>query len=121
MKMMHRDLTEAEHAVCEALIRYGISAETPITDERREEWLALLSNTSVCRECGCGICPSVELVYQGQPVPTGRDRCVLEATIASNGALVLLFIDDGLLSYLEVCPVEDEYVPMPTAADLSFE
>lgn len=94
--------------------------DCPVPRADRERWLAMLDETTVCGACGCGLCPSVEFAYQGIPVDCASPRIVLGAGTTRKDALVLLFIDGGKPSYLEVCPVEDDPVTMPDAEELVF-
>ncbi|WP_426716919.1 hypothetical protein [Corynebacterium auriscanis] len=116
---MNRELTSAERDVCAAMITSAHDDEYSISTEDRARWLRLIPETSVRGVCGCGTCPSIDLAYQGQPVE-GGSRIVLQAETTSGNALVMLFIDGDLLSYLEVAPVNDETVPLPNTDDLRF-
>lgn len=56
--------------------------------------------------CACGTCPSVDLHSVAPAAPTSEPRIVLGA--AAENALILLFIDEGRLSYLELAPTSDD-------------
>lgn len=91
----------------------------PISNEDRARWLGLLPETSVCGVGGRGTCPSIDLAYQSHPVECGF-RAVLRAETATGNTLVMLFIADDLLSYLEVVPMDDESMFLPDPSDLSL-
>ncbi|MDO4790859.1 MAG: hypothetical protein Q3999_00010 [Buchananella hordeovulneris] len=121
---MHRQLSADERAVIEALIlRAPVMADVPTS--QREQWAATLDDLSVCGECGCGTCPSVELAYRGKPVTLAQseepeDRVILDAY--TKDAVVMLFVDGGIPSYLEVAPYQDPdtRLPIPRVADLDL-
>jgi hypothetical protein len=75
--------------------------------------LAQLPHTSVVRRCGCG-CATVDLhVDRAAVAPaTVGENPVAEASFAVDDANVsggvLLFAEDGYLSYLEVYSVQDK-------------
>lgn len=108
---MDRALSEREQEVLLALIDRGADATeaTSVTTADRRRWRAQVGGARVVGHCGCGSCPSIELAIDGHSMPAdqvGRGRVVLEAS--TSGALLLLFVDDDALSYLELAPTEDE-------------
>ncbi len=72
-------------------------------DLHRARWRAQLMTTRAGRPCGCGSCPSIELTdADGVSPEMTRSRVVVDAQ--TDGAMVMLFIDDDQLSYLELAP-----------------
>lgn len=66
-----------------------------------------VAQTRAARRCGCGSCPSVDLTDLEGVTPDITDsRVVVEASMAD--ALLLLFVDDGRLSYLELAPLDEK-------------
>ncbi|WP_143018808.1 hypothetical protein [Geodermatophilus sp. DSM 45219] len=65
-------------------------------------------------ECGCG---TIDLHPAGGPPAGVRDRVPVEATVVGPAGepvgLLLLFVDDGRLSALEVAPLGDLPLAMP--------
>lgn len=105
-----RDLTAREHAILVAAITHGDS-DTPVTEADRDRWLKQAAKVSAGEPCGCGLCPSIGLIdaTTGQERPDGGPRVVLEGSC--DNALLLLFIDGDVLSYLELAPMDDEPIP----------
>lgn len=84
----------------------------------RARWRAQLATTRAGRPCGCGTCPSIELTDAAgvSPMMT-NSRVVLNAE--TDNAMVLLFVDDDQLSYLELAPTEDQTsAEFPDPADI---
>lgn len=79
---------------------------------------AQVEGTRAGRLCGCGACPSVELTdADGVSPEMTSNRVVLHAE--TEGALVLLFLDDDQLSYLELVPLDERsFGEFPDPADL---
>lgn len=105
---MPRPLTSREEAVLVALITQGtcLDDDVIVTDDDRARWLAQVPQTQAGRACGCGNCPSIELTDPAGATPDMHDsRVVLAASTA--GALLLLFLDDDRLSYLELAPQDE--------------
>lgn len=118
---MSRELTTTERTILEALIAHGDpgSDRARVSSADRERWAATVPDITMCGECGCGLCPSVELAHRGVPVDHERGpRIVLSAD--APGSMVLLFIDGDLPSYLEFVPLDDDPVKMPDPAALVF-
>lgn len=81
-------------------------------------WLEMLDRLRVGEECGCGACPSFTLELAGRKVPRGQHRHVLAASTGES--LVLLIVDDGVVSGVEVAPRGDGSVGLPAVDELSF-
>ncbi|WP_369070166.1 hypothetical protein [Kineococcus terrestris] len=116
-----RPLTARERGALTALLERGTSVddERTVTGEDRARWLAQVPGTFAGRRCGCGSCPSVELTDAAGRTPAAGDgRVVLEAS--APGALLLLFVDEDRLSYLELAPLDDDGVEeFPDAEEIS--
>lgn len=92
-------------------------ASAPDAADRRL-WLDVLGRLRVGEECGCGVCPSFTLELDGRPAPQAGRRHIL---VASAGrALVLLTVEGGVVSGLEVAPGGDEAVDLPEVTELTF-
>lgn len=118
-----RALTVDERLVLEAMIRHAHSfdaewGEPSLAD--RQRWLAMVDDLSVHGICGCGTCPTINLAHKGVPVEWREEgpRMVLEADI--QDALVLLFIDDDVPSCLEVAPLDEASVALPSPEEINF-
>ena len=100
-----RPLDDRERAMLVAMVERGTTFDDDVvvTAADRARWRAQVPGTWAGRPCGCGTCPSVELTDADGVTPVGeRTRVVLEG--GTTGALVLLFVDDDRLSYLELAP-----------------
>ncbi|MCT1558419.1 hypothetical protein M3A96_09870 [Helcobacillus massiliensis] len=118
-----RQLTGPERALLEAMILRAVpgGGEAVPTGADRDRWLGMLDAFVVSGECGCGLCPSIELEPEPAPDhPSGGERIVLSADLADGSALVLLFIDGGVPSYLEVAPFGDDPVGLPASEQLTI-
>ncbi|CAM4085189.1 hypothetical protein [Helcobacillus massiliensis] len=118
-----RSLSAAERALLDVLIREAVpgGGEAVPTGADRDRWLGMLDAFVVSGECGCGLCPSIELEPEPAPDhPSGGERIVLSADLADGSALVLLFIDGGVPSYLEVAPFGDDPVGLPASEQLTI-
>lgn len=100
-----RPLTIRERETLEWMVLNG-TADPPPSDEHRRAWLAQVPGVMVHRTCGCGACPSIDLVPGDSPGP----RTVLAGE--AEGLGLALFIDDGRLTYLEGFPLEDGVFPV---------
>jgi len=80
--------------------------DPPVSSEARRRWRKQIGDARAGKRCECGQCPSIEIEIGDGRTPTGGDRVVLEASNPS--ASLLLFIDGGRLSYLELAPHGDE-------------
>lgn len=118
---MTRTLTEVEAAWVLALLEHGTtSPDGPhASSQDRRRWREQLPHTRVGGHCGCGSCPSIELVDVAGTAPEFADRIVLEGSLTDladprgqpSQAIVLLFIDSDRLSHLELAPMDDVSVP----------
>jgi hypothetical protein len=121
----HRpQLTSREEAVLVALITRGGSMDddATVTDDDRARWLSRVPHTRAGRRCACGTCPSLELTDAAGATPKVHDsRVVLEAS--TTGAMLLLFIDEDRLSYLELAPLDEgaAFQHFPDVQDLRFD
>ncbi|MFD4991945.1 hypothetical protein ACFWH7_17385 [Cellulosimicrobium cellulans] len=117
-----RPLTPRERDVLVRMVQEGVRGEPvpPSQDaEDRRRWLEQLDATRVVGTCGCGACPTIDLGVPGARATSAAQRVVLEAGV--DRALVLLFVDADLLSYLELAPLDGTRFPeFPNAADLRF-
>ncbi|MEJ5913169.1 hypothetical protein [Pseudokineococcus sp. 1T1Z-3] len=118
-----RSLTPREEAVLVEMITRGRHQDDDVvvTAADRSRWLAQVPGTRAGARCGCGSCPSIELTDAAGETPDMQDdRVVLEA--GATGALLLLFIDDDRLSYLELAPLSDKtsfrHFPDPQRLDM---
>ena len=93
-------------------------SDQDVDDADRARWRAQVEITRAGRPCGCGSCPSIELTDAAGVSPEmTSSRVVLQAE--TRGALVLLFIDDDQLSYLELAPTDDgSFGEFPAPADI---
>lgn len=119
---MIRSLTDRERDVIVAMLtRAGrFSDEREVTAPERDAWLDQVAGLRVDGVCGCGACSSISLAADSTSEARGADRVVLSATLSD--ALVLLFIDAGVPSYLELAPNDDTtvYTEFPEASVLFF-
>jgi len=102
-----RPLTSREEAVLAALIKHAdhMDDDATVTNDDRVRWLRQVPHTRAGRRCDCGSCPFIELTDPAGVTPDmGNSRVVLDA--GTTGALLLLFIDDDHLSYLELAPLD---------------
>ena len=120
---MDRSLSDREQQILLAMIdradEDGESAQ--LTSAARSVWRSHLPALTVDGVCECGRCPSISLAKKSAPTSNDDgDRVVLSASL--DDALVLLFIDGGVPSYLELAPHDDRtvYAEFPDAATLSF-
>jgi hypothetical protein len=115
-----RPLTPRETEVVITLLERGTSndEERRVTPADRTRWLAQVPHTLAGRPCGCGSCPSIELTdATGQTQANSGRRVVLDAE--APGALLMLFIEDDRLSYLELAPLDDvTFTEFPDTTDL---
>ncbi|MDN5725400.1 MAG: hypothetical protein L0G99_05630 [Propionibacteriales bacterium] len=102
-----RQLTRTEEELITLMITSAPDTGDAVhSAERRRAWLTQVPHTRAGARCGCGTCPTIELIdLNGDAPGMGIERIVLSA--GSPGALLLLFIDDDQLSSLELAPLED--------------
>ncbi|QXT61617.1 hypothetical protein [Tessaracoccus palaemonis] len=120
---MPRPLTSEERLVLVSMIDRAepFDGEARTNAAARHAWRAQVAGLVVDSMCGCGVCPSVSLSSTAQPaVGSGDERVILGAGLSD--ALVLLLIDDGTPSYLELAPRSDgtSYTVFPDATLLEF-
>ncbi|GAB3469866.1 hypothetical protein AB1207_22255 [Kineococcus endophyticus] len=115
-----RALTPRERETLTALLERGSDNDRdfPATAADRARWLAQVPQTLAGRSCGCGSCPSIELTdAEGYTPATGDRRVVLNAE--APGALLMLFIDEDRLSYMELAPLKDDSIAtFPASTDI---
>ena len=121
---MARSLTDPERR----LIRAMITSAKATDPERlkgsvawrnwRQELHAMIDRLSVGEMCDGGKCPSFQLLVDGHDVAPSPDRIILEAFISEG--MVMLFIDDGKPSYLEIAPNLNVKVDLPAESALIF-
>lgn len=119
---MIRELTDREREVLQLMITHApVSWGGPgASAADRLRWREQVATVRVGRACGCGTCPSIELVDdRGRSPDDHGSRVVLSA--GAPGAVILLFVDDDRLSYLELAPVDEQvFDEFPPAADLEL-
>ena len=119
---MGRELTDRERDVLRFMIDSAVPMgdDEPVSPESRNRLRQDLRSARAGERCACGACPSIVLEDQDGTTPESGERVVLSAS--APNALVLLFIDGGRLSYLELAPLDDEHVhEFPLVADLGVE
>ena len=122
--VMARSLTEAERQLISAMIT-SAKATNPSQYDTQETWqnwrqdlLQMLDRITAGDACECGKCPSFQLLVDNKPVPAGKNQIILEAFISEG--LVMLFVDDGIPSYLEIAPNLDVQLDLPDEEALIF-
>ncbi|MBF4513953.1 hypothetical protein ITJ66_15810 [Plantibacter sp. VKM Ac-2885] len=116
-----RPLSARERDLMVALIARGTDhgADRAVTASDRERWAGLLADTSVHGMCGCGSCPSIDLVPESDDRPSTARQTVLEASTST--ASLLLCIEGDRPTYLELAPWGDEPITeFPLVADVEF-
>ncbi|MCI6575087.1 MAG: hypothetical protein PT944_07440 [Actinomycetaceae bacterium] len=114
---MSRELTASERDLVAAMLMYAaVSDGDTVTQEERERWLSGIDGLRVTGICGCGLCPTINFNEHYEP----ETRLWLEAYDAKQDAGIILFIDDGELSCLEVYPTEDKAVSLPAVENVDF-
>lgn len=107
---MGRELTEREREVVGFLLDAAspLAGEGSLTADRRDQLRESLVSARAGKPCPCGACPSIEIEDRAGATSQGGKRVVLSAAVPN--ASVLLFIDGGRLSYLELAPHDNEPV-----------
>lgn len=120
---MRRPLSEREQQVLLTMIeRANPAQEMPApTPAVRDDWRSSVPDLMVDELCGCGQCPSISLTTDR----TAGSRDEQEQTVLSaflSDALVILVLEDGVPSYLELAPLDDAivYTEFPDASTLVF-
>lgn len=121
---MARSLTDAERQLISAMIS-SAKATNPDQLESPQAWQdwrealhGMVDRITVGASCACGKCPSVQLLVDDEPVPAGQTQIILEAFISEG--IVMLFVDDGRPSYLEIAPNLDRELDLPDEKALIF-
>ena len=121
---MARSLTDTERQLISALIT-NAKVTDPAQYDKAETWqrwrqelYQMLDRLSEGESCDCGKCPSFQLLVDNKPVPAGRRQIILEAFISEG--IVMLFVDDGKPSYLEIAPNLDVELELPGEEALIF-
>jgi hypothetical protein len=111
-----RELTEPERRLLEFLLTEPFEGREALGEQAKSVVTEGLS-------CGCG-CPSISLSPDRQLHPaTVLDRVPVEAhgfDPERNLVGVLLFVDDGYMSELEVYSYEGDFGGVPDPADLQI-
>ncbi len=121
---MARSLTNAERTLISAMITSAKAADpdrlrgTVAWRKWRHDLHKMIDRLSVGKLCDCGKCPSFELLVDGRRVPSSQQPIILEAFISDG--IVMLFIDDGKPSYLEISPNLNTKVELPPESALIF-
>jgi hypothetical protein len=111
-----RELSEKERALLEQLILHG-TAES-------KSYVEQLPHVTVASRCGCG-CPTIDLAVTGRVASPGSPSAILgEAGGVSPEGIsfgVILHGREGLLSELEVYPIEGDAVfTLPDIDQIEF-
>lgn len=107
-----RHLSAEEQAVILALL----AQDFPGAEELR----AQVSSAVIAGRCGCG-CATLDFRSGMGPPALAcpvQDGVLISAFTRARGDGVLLFVEDGYLSCLEVYATEDEPAPLPHPEDL---
>jgi len=113
-----REVSEAEVAVLDALLAQEFDGVDPL----RAQATSVLARRGC--ECGCG---TIKLVPQNPDAPrsSAQSPVPVEATVLDDAGEpvggVLLFVQDGLLSSLEVYSFKDERMQMPEPIRLVWD
>lgn len=98
------------------MIDHGKSVDGDRVD--LEHLHATLDTLRVTGSCGCGTC--INLTLSNGTRPIGRHRVILNAH-GPHEWLLLLFIDDGTITELEIAPASNDYpvVRLPSSSELT--
>ncbi|MEO3808051.1 hypothetical protein ABGB17_03520 [Sphaerisporangium sp. B11E5] len=100
----------------QAVVLALLARDFPGVDELR----AQVSSAVVSGRCSCG-CATVDLRAGKGPrafASPVQDGILISGTVQGRNDGVLLFVQDGHLSCLEIYSVEDEPAPLPRPEDL---
>ena len=115
MSSSERRLSPEEQAVILALL----TQDFPGADELR----AQVPSAVVIGHCACG-CATVDLRVEAGPRALAspvQDGVLISAGVRGRSDGVLLFVEDGRLSCLEISSVEDEPAMLPRPEDLIID
>ncbi|MFC4529998.1 hypothetical protein [Sphaerisporangium dianthi] len=115
MPTVERPLSAAEQAVILTLLQEDL----PGVEELRTQ----VSSAVVTRHCKCG-CATVDLDVTLGPHTVAapvEDGVLITATVRGRLDGVLLFVENGRLSCLEIYAVEGEPAPLPRPEDLMID
>lgn len=118
-----RAMTVDERLVMEAMIRHAHAFDPDQRDPEpadRQRWLAMIDDLSVHGVCGCGTCPTIDLAYKGEPVECGEHTATAILQADTRDAVVLLLVDNDIPSCLEVAPLNDDPVALPSPEEIIF-
>ncbi|SHI33707.1 hypothetical protein SAMN02745244_00130 [Tessaracoccus bendigoensis DSM 12906] len=114
---MKRPLSPNEEAWARHLIGHGTTDTAPPSVAQRLRWLNFLDSAFAGDRCGCGTCPSIELVGDDGTAPRGASCHVLQGGTAD--LLALLHVVDDRPAYLEGAPrpglVMTDFPPVDTS------
>ena len=116
-----RPLSVRERDLLVAMVARGTEdgVDRVIAASDRERWAGQLADISVHGTCGCGSCPSIDLVPESDDRPSTARQTVLEASTST--ASLLLYIEGDRPTYLELAPWGDEPITeFPLVADVEF-
>ncbi|AZH84688.1 hypothetical protein EAO79_18615 [Plantibacter sp. PA-3-X8] len=116
-----RPLSVRERDLLVAMVARGTEdgVDRVIAASDRERWAGQLADISVHGTCGCGTCPSIDLVPESDDRPSTARQTVLEASTST--ASLLLYIEGDRPTYLELAPWGDEPITeFPLVADVEF-
>ncbi|WP_329427016.1 hypothetical protein OG339_42845 [Streptosporangium sp. NBC_01495] len=115
MSISERHLSAEEQAIILALL----TQDFPGVDELR----AQVPSAIVAERCGCG-CATVDLRAGTKPRALAspvQNGVLISASVRGRDDGVLLFVENGHLSYLEVYSVDDEPASLPQPEDVTVD
>ncbi|MCI7550763.1 MAG: hypothetical protein PUK40_05120 [Actinomycetaceae bacterium] len=113
---MTRELTPDERALVTAMIRQApANADAVVTSEDRARWMQQVPYLLVTGGCDCG-CPTIYFTDNDTP----DNRVWLSAWDDAQQAMLILFLDDGKVSQLEIAPTDDRHIDLPALANVDY-
>jgi hypothetical protein len=111
-----RELSEKERVLLEQLLLHGTAESRTYVEQ--------LSRVTVASRCGCG-CPTIDLAVADRIAPPGSPTVILSEAggVSPEGISfgVILHGREGLLSELEVYPIEGDAVfTLPDLDQIEF-
>jgi hypothetical protein len=110
-----RQLTEKERSLLERLLSHGTVESKSYVEQ--------LSLVTVASRCGCG-CPTINLAVDGRAASHRSPSVILsEASGVSPEGVsfgIILHCREGLISELEVYPLEDAPFTLPEIEQIEF-